>query len=40
MAEVREAIGFGEWGSQAHFGWDRSATAGSGVEMSVIGQLV
>jgi hypothetical protein len=30
MAEVREAIGVGEWRSQAHLGWDRCATAGSG----------
>jgi hypothetical protein len=30
MAEVREAIGVREWGSQAHLGWDRSATAGGG----------
>jgi hypothetical protein len=30
MAEVREAIGVGEWGSQAHFGRRRCATAGRG----------
>ena len=29
MAEVGEAIGVGEWGSQAHLGWDRCVTAGS-----------
>jgi hypothetical protein len=29
MAEVREAVGVGDWGLQAHLEWDRSARAGS-----------
>ena len=30
MAEAKEAMGVAEWGSQAHLGPDRCATAGSG----------